>query len=77
MRLQVNSPSLPTPPTNGLAFGEVHDSITTVLNTRFDNVQWVDGNNNWHYFNQANWNNNPPYHAGGLYDWDFAVWGPN
>jgi len=69
--------SLPSPPAVAEVDSEVQDSDTTVLNSNFYNVQYLDNNSQWHSFNQANWGNNLPYHVVSISgDDNYNTYGP-
>jgi len=79
LKVLYNDPSLPTPPTPGLAWSEVQNSTSTYLLTSFNNVQYRDSTGNWHLFNQNNYYNALPYHvlpAGSNIDYSYTTWGP-
>lgn len=75
LKLSVSGGGLPTPSTPLLAWAEVHESSSTVLNTLFTSVQYMDSSDDWYNFSENHLFADSPYAISGS-NYYYLVYGP-
>ena len=77
-KVSVYSSNLPTAPTAGDASSEVHDSTTSVLDTVFYYVEYMNSSGSWNKFDQNNQapSSPNPYQVTKDCPWYFRCYGP-